>query len=82
MNSRIIDFCQTCNRIRVTSNGIVYPCLGDNNSVNLNPILEKQTEDKLLEELKNVIFKKPEKHFFNINEKSYIKKRFMNTTGG
>ena len=75
-------FCQTCNRIRVTSNGIVYPCLGDNNSVNLNPILEKQTEDKLLEELKNVIFKKPEKHFFNINEKSYIKKRFMNTTGG
>ncbi|MFL2661538.1 MAG: GTP 3',8-cyclase MoaA [Alphaproteobacteria bacterium] len=75
-------FCLTCNRIRITSNGIIYPCLGDNNSVNLNPILETNKEYKLLEVLKNVIFNKPEKHNFNIDEKSYIKKRFMNTTGG
>ena len=53
-----------------------------NNSVNLNPILETNKEYKLLEVLKNVIFNKPEKHNFNIDEKSYIKKRFMNTTGG
>lgn len=75
-------FCLTCNRIRVTSNGIIYPCLGDNNSINLNPILETGTEYKLIKVLKDVIFNKPEKHYFNINEKSYIKKRFMNTTGG
>jgi len=75
-------FCLTCNRIRVTSNGIIYPCLGDNNSINLNPILETGTEYKLINVLKDVIFNKPEKHHFNINKKSYIKKRFMNTTGG
>ncbi len=75
-------FCLTCNRIRVTSNGIIYPCLGDNNSINLNPILETGTEFKLINVLKDVIFNKPEKHHFNINKKSYIKKRFMNTTGG
>ena len=75
-------FCLTCNRIRVTSNGVIYPCLGDNNSVDLNPILETNSEHKLLEVLKKVIFNKPEKHYFSIHQKSYIQKRFMNTTGG
>ena len=75
-------FCLTCNRIRVTSNGKIYPCLGDNTSVDLNPFLNSSDNRKLLSILKNVIYKKPEKHYFNIEDKSYIKKRFMNTTGG
>ena len=75
-------FCLTCNRIRVTSNGIIYPCLGDNNSIDLNPFLNEQNDKKLIKTLQKIIYTKPEKHFFNINEKSYIKKRFMNTTGG
>ena len=75
-------FCLTCNRIRVTSNGIIYPCLGDNNSVDLNPFLNEQDDKKLIKILQKLIYTKPEKHFFNINEKSYIKKRYMNTTGG
>ena len=75
-------FCLTCNRIRVTSNGIIYPCLGDNNSVDLNPFLKEGKNQELLSILKNVIYTKPEKHYFRIDEKSYIKKRFMNTTGG
>ena len=75
-------FCLTCNRIRITSNGIIYPCLGDNNSVNLNPFLNESDDSKLMSVLKNLIYNKPERHFFDINEKSYIKKRFMNTTGG
>jgi cyclic pyranopterin phosphate synthase len=75
-------FCETCNRIRITSNGFIYPCLGDNDSVDLNPYLEEGKQQELLETLKNVIYKKPEKHHFKIEEKSYIKKRYMNTTGG
>ncbi len=75
-------FCLTCNRIRITSNGIIYPCLGDNNSVDLNPFLKVEKNQELLSTLENVIYNKPEKHYFQINEKSYIKKRFMNTTGG
>lgn len=75
-------FCLTCNRVRVTSNGVIYPCLGDNNSVDLKPFLETSKNNKLLDILESVIFRKPEKHFFEINKKNYIKKRFMNTTGG
>ena len=75
-------FCLTCNRIRITSNGFIYPCLGDNNSVDLKPFLRSGKSKELFNTLGSVIYKKPEKHFFNINEKSYIKKRYMNTTGG
>ncbi len=75
-------FCATCNRIRITSNGKLYPCLGDNGSVNLKPFISNKNDFELFKMIKNSIQKKPEKHFFKINEKSYIKKRFMNTTGG
>ncbi len=75
-------FCETCNRIRITSNGFIYPCLGDNNSVDLKPYLRSRSNMELFNTIESVIYKKPERHFFKINEKSYIKKRYMNTTGG
>lgn len=75
-------FCLTCNRIRVTSSGIIYPCLGDNNSVDLNPILKTGKVKALENILRDVIYNKPEKHYFSVDDKSYITKRFMNTTGG
>ncbi len=75
-------FCAKCNRLRITSNGKVFPCLGDNGSKDLVPYLNDGSEDELKNVLTDVIFNKPEKHFFDINKKSYIKERFMNTTGG
>ena len=75
-------FCSTCNRLRVTSNGKIFPCLGDNGSEDLVPFLGTDQEIQLKNILSNVIFNKPEKHYFDVNKKSYIKERFMNTTGG
>jgi len=75
-------FCSTCNRLRVTSNGKIFPCLGDNGSEDLVPYLGSDQEIQLEKILSNVIFNKPEKHYFDVNKKSYIKERFMNTTGG
>ena len=75
------NFCSTCNRIRVTSNGLLYPCLGDNVSTNLIDML-KFDDNKLSEKIRRVIFNKPEKHFFTADDKTYINNRYMNTTGG
>ena len=75
-------FCSTCNRLRVTSNGKIFPCLGDNGSQDLVPHLGEGKQDYLRKVLSDVIFNKPEKHYFDINRKSYIKERFMNMTGG
>ena len=74
-------FCATCNRLRITSNGKVYPCLGDT-TLDLTPFIRANDRPNLLNALKKVIFMKPERHYFKIDEKSYIHKRFMNTTGG
>ncbi len=75
------NFCSSCNRIRVTSNGMLYPCLGDNGSVDLKSSLHK-SDSEIIEIIKNSIYHKPEKHFFDIKEKAYVQDRFMNTTGG
>ena len=75
------NFCSSCNRIRVTSNGMLYPCLGDNGSVNLKKALHKN-DSEIIKIIRNSIYHKPEKHFFNIKDKAYVQDRFMNTTGG
>ena len=33
------NFCESCNRVRVTSNGIMYGCLGHENSINLKKLI-------------------------------------------
>ena len=75
------NFCASCNRIRVTSNGVLYPCLGDNGSVNLKKFLYED-EKKLLSIISDIIYNKPEKHLFSVDDETYINSRFMNTTGG
>ena len=75
-------FCSTCNRIRITSNGILYTCLGHEDSVDLKPFLNEDDNSKILMNIKNAINKKPEKHFFEISNKEPTVKRFMNLTGG
>ena len=75
------NFCASCNRIRVTSNGLLFSCLGDNGSINLKDHLDKK-DVELNDIVKKVIFNKPEKHSFSIKEVGYINNRFMNSTGG
>ena len=33
------NFCDTCNRVRVTAKGELYPCLGQNDALHLLPVL-------------------------------------------
>ena len=33
------NFCDTCNRVRITAKGELYPCLGQNDALHLMPIL-------------------------------------------
>ncbi len=78
------NFCHLCNRVRVTRDGQLILCLGNNASVNLRHII--QTSNKPLESVKNAILTamqdKPKSHEFDnkSSEKQVI--RFMNVTGG
>ncbi len=77
------NFCGDCNRVRVTAEGKLLLCLGNEHSLDLRHIL--RTHDNDIDRLKQEIIKaiqlKPEKHHFEMNDEPEIL-RFMNMTGG
>jgi len=77
------NFCSTCNRVRLTAEGRLILCLGNEQSVDLRSMMRTHPNDQ--EYLKDAILAaipmKPETHHFNLNEPPQIV-RFMNMTGG
>jgi cyclic pyranopterin phosphate synthase len=55
-------FCSECNRIRVTSTGIVKGCLFDNGVLDMKPILARGNAAELEEALRRVVEMKPGRH--------------------
>ena len=56
-------FCADCNRIRVMSDGMLRPCLGNNAEISLKNALGAG-DDALLEVIRAAIFSKPMRHHF------------------
>lgn len=77
------NFCDTCNRVRVTASGRLLLCLGNEHSVDLRAILRANPGE--IEPVKAALIDamaiKPEKHEFNLDDEPQIL-RFMNMTGG
>jgi cyclic pyranopterin phosphate synthase len=74
-------FCETCNRVRVSVDGVLYLCLGDEHKIELRPLLRDGITDSELEAvLAQAINLKPERHEFNEKPSSIV--RFMSMTGG
>ena len=77
------NFCDTCNRVRVTSEGRLLLCLGNEHSVDLKAVIRRYPGD--MEKLKNTIVEamdiKPERHYFYDDDKPQVV-RLMNMTGG
>jgi len=74
-------FCETCNRVRLSVDGTLYLCLGQNDKVALRPLLREGASDSELEDaIRNAIALKPERHEFNDKPEQVV--RFMSMTGG
>lgn len=77
------NFCSTCNRVRITAQGKLLLCLGNEHSVDLKAVVRAHPRE--LEPIKQAIIKamdlKPERHHFDLGEEVQIL-RFMNSTGG
>jgi cyclic pyranopterin phosphate synthase len=74
-------FCDTCNRVRLSVDGTLYLCLGQDDKFELRPLLREGISDAGLEEaIRTAITLKPEKHEFRENPDQVI--RFMSMTGG
>ncbi|MAV76148.1 MAG: GTP 3',8-cyclase MoaA [Cellvibrionales bacterium] len=77
------NFCGDCNRIRITVEGQLLLCLGNEHAVDLRALLRQQHYDpsQLIQAIQNSMKIKPERHYFNLAEQPQIV-RFMNATGG
>ncbi|WP_026789336.1 GTP 3',8-cyclase MoaA [Pleomorphomonas oryzae] len=79
------NFCESCNRVRVTCTGTVYMCLGQEDKVDLRAPLRASEGDDLLDAaILKAIAHKPRGHDFVIDRTGIpsVKGRHMNTTGG
>lgn len=77
------NFCDTCNRVRLTAEGRLLLCLGNEHSVNLKAVLRAHPGDSV--RLKQAIIAamdlKPQQHHFDLSEQPLIF-RHMSVTGG
>lgn len=74
-------FCETCNRVRLTVDGTLHMCLGQEHSYPLRDLLRAgPSNDELKAHLLRAIALKPERHEFR--EKPEQVNRFMSMTGG
>lgn len=77
-------FCESCNRVRISSKGELYLCLGQENKVDLMSLLRAYPyEDApLISAIVNSMQHKPKGHDFDIKRAAPAVVRFMSHTGG
>ncbi len=81
------NFCDNCNRVRVTAEGMLLLCLGQEHSLDLRKVVRANPDasidnDKTLKEaIIGAMQLKPKGHDFNLNEQPIIM-RHMSATGG
>ena len=79
------NFCESCNRIRITCTGQMYMCLGQEDKEDLKkPLRDSDNNDHLKEAIYKAILRKPKGHDFVIDrdKKEKFVPRHMSTTGG
>lgn len=77
------NFCSSCNRLRLTAEGRLLLCLGNEHSVDLRAVARRHPGEiePLKEAITEAVIRKPERHYFdNADEPQLL--RFMNMTGG
>lgn len=79
------NFCESCNRVRLTCTGTLYMCLGQNDAADLRTALRASDDDALLSQaIDEAILRKPKGHDFIIDRTHNRPTiaRHMNVTGG
>jgi cyclic pyranopterin phosphate synthase len=79
------NFCESCNRVRLTCTGMLYMCLGQEDSADLRAVLRASSDDAVLEgAIDEAISRKPKGHDFIIDRRHNrpAVARQMSLTGG
>jgi cyclic pyranopterin phosphate synthase len=79
------NFCESCNRVRLTCTGTLYMCLGQDDAADFRPMLRAgATDDQLEDAIREAISRKPKGHDFIIDRRhdKPAVARHMSVTGG
>jgi cyclic pyranopterin phosphate synthase len=79
------NFCETCNRVRVTCTGTLYMCLGHEDAADLRtPLRASEGNEPLNTAIREAITRKPKGHDFIIDRSNHppAVARHMSVTGG
>ncbi len=79
------NFCESCNRVRLTCTGTLYMCLGQDDAADLRAPLRASESDELLDRaIADAIARKPKGHDFIIDRRHSAPavRRHMSVTGG
>lgn len=78
------NFCEQCNRVRITCQGELYLCLGQEDKVALMPLLRAHPQDDqpLIDAILQSMRIKPKGHDFDLRRAQPAVIRFMSHTGG
>jgi len=79
------NFCESCNRVRLTCTGMLYMCLGQNDDADLRKVLRENDSDAFLSQaIDEAISRKPKGHDFIIDRDHNrpAVARHMSLTGG
>lgn len=77
------NFCDTCNRVRLTTEGRLLLCLGHENSLDMRALVRRHPDhdEPVREALERALQHKPARHEFSVGGEVQVL-RFMNATGG
>lgn len=78
------NFCESCNRVRITCKGELYLCLGQEDKVDLMPLLREHPNNDapLIQAILDSMKIKPKGHDFDLRRAEPAVVRFMSHTGG
>ena len=78
------NFCESCNRVRISCKGELFLCLGQEDKVDLMPLLRQNPNDDapIIEAILNSMKIKPKGHDFDLRRAEPAVVRFMSHTGG
>lgn len=78
------NFCENCNRVRVSCKGELFLCLGHDTKVELMPLIRSfpNDDEPIKEALLDSMTIKPKSHNFDLEKKQPSVVRFMSHTGG
>jgi cyclic pyranopterin phosphate synthase len=76
------NFCGDCNRVRVSCKGVLHPCLGHDDGIDLLPALRHPGSASVTHLIRTGLTRKPKGHDFDPGADKPAVMRFMSMTGG